>query len=115
MRALEPLSAPVTQTHPPSLMPRSPASAGLISTYMCCFNSASHLLERVSSPPPSYSTSLPELRISGNCFEMPRSTAAFCTEKPMFGMRNCLASGKRSEEHTSELQSPDHLVCRLLL
>src|SRR5438552_6197470 len=25
------------------------------------------------------------------------------------------ASTKRSEEHTSELQSPDHLVCRLLL
>src|SRR5258708_39917158 len=25
--------------------------------------------------------------------------------------RNC----RRSEEHTSELQSPDHLVCRLLL
>src|SRR5258708_25688095 len=25
------------------------------------------------------------------------------------------ALGKRSEEHTSELQSPDHLVCRLLL
>src|SRR5258708_11564692 len=30
----------------------------------------------------------------------------------------CLVStvhGVRSEEHTSELQSPDHLVCRLLL
>src|SRR5258708_31705392 len=26
---------------------------------------------------------------------------------------NCLLD--RSEEHTSELQSPDHLVCRLLL
>src|SRR5258708_28780198 len=26
-----------------------------------------------------------------------------------------LARGSRSEEHTSELQSPDHLVCRLLL
>src|SRR5947208_10017557 len=26
----------------------------------------------------------------------------------------CLSIG-RSEEHTSELQSPDHLVCRLLL
>src|SRR5258708_3071778 len=26
-----------------------------------------------------------------------------------------LGVGKRSEEHTSELQSPDHLVCRLLL
>src|SRR5438552_13736368 len=25
------------------------------------------------------------------------------------------AAGGRSEEHTSELQSPDHLVCRLLL
>src|SRR5258708_30642316 len=26
-----------------------------------------------------------------------------------------LTHGQRSEEHTSELQSPDHLVCRLLL
>src|SRR5258708_19900422 len=26
-----------------------------------------------------------------------------------------LMAGHRSEEHTSELQSPDHLVCRLLL
>src|SRR5258708_21428478 len=26
-----------------------------------------------------------------------------------------LADQPRSEEHTSELQSPDHLVCRLLL
>src|SRR5258708_13867297 len=26
-----------------------------------------------------------------------------------------LSAAKRSEEHTSELQSPDHLVCRLLL
>src|SRR5258708_31345284 len=26
-----------------------------------------------------------------------------------------IVRGSRSEEHTSELQSPDHLVCRLLL
>src|SRR5258708_24465232 len=26
-----------------------------------------------------------------------------------------LSDSRRSEEHTSELQSPDHLVCRLLL
>src|SRR5258708_14471855 len=26
-----------------------------------------------------------------------------------------ISVGARSEEHTSELQSPDHLVCRLLL
>src|SRR5258708_21276006 len=41
------------------------------------------------------------------------------------GIRNVLVLGgddpkagdqpERSEEHTSELQSPDHLVCRLLL
>src|SRR5258708_24457530 len=30
------------------------------------------------------------------------------------GSRGSLGGG-RSEEHTSELQSPDHLVCRLLL
>src|SRR5207244_11931542 len=27
----------------------------------------------------------------------------------------CVGDRERSEEHTSELQSPDHLVCRLLL
>src|SRR5258708_21263242 len=27
----------------------------------------------------------------------------------------CASCAERSEEHTSELQSPDHLVCRLLL
>src|SRR5258708_21257026 len=30
-------------------------------------------------------------------------------------MNGQLTAGNRSEEHTSELQSPDHLVCRLLL
>src|SRR5258708_828184 len=29
--------------------------------------------------------------------------------------RRASSSSARSEEHTSELQSPDHLVCRLLL
>src|SRR5258708_21125850 len=29
--------------------------------------------------------------------------------------RRVASDGRRSEEHTSELQSPDHLVCRLLL
>src|SRR5258708_26424609 len=33
------------------------------------------------------------------------------TSQPTSGRRR----GRRSEEHTSELQSPDHLVCRLLL
>src|SRR5258708_11035511 len=33
------------------------------------------------------------------------------TDRGYHGARN----DRRSEEHTSELQSPDHLVCRLLL
>src|SRR5947208_2429057 len=32
-----------------------------------------------------------------------------------FGVRSYHRTISRSEEHTSELQSPDHLVCRLLL
>ena len=78
-------SAPVTQTQPPSLMPRSAASAGLISMNMSCCSSASHLLERVSSPPPSYSTRRPEVRMIGNCLAMPLSTAAFCTVEAEVG------------------------------
>src|SRR5947208_13550482 len=31
------------------------------------------------------------------------------------GIHRMILGGRRSEEHTSELQSPDHLVCRLLL
>src|SRR5258708_31076675 len=34
---------------------------------------------------------------------------------PPCRVRGDPSSGSRSEEHTSELQSPDHLVCRLLL
>src|SRR5947208_4358314 len=33
----------------------------------------------------------------------------------VLGDEQLLRGGLRSEEHTSELQSPDHLVCRLLL
>src|SRR5438552_7692280 len=39
-------------------------------------------------------------------------------ERTDFSLRKSTASSReksRSEEHTSELQSPDHLVCRLLL
>src|SRR5258708_27204324 len=37
-------------------------------------------------------------------------------DKDQFGFRcRGIRPGVRSEEHTSELQSPDHLVCRLLL
>src|SRR5258708_31195615 len=34
---------------------------------------------------------------------------------PLMPIEQRLKTHLRSEEHTSELQSPDHLVCRLLL
>src|SRR5258708_35464426 len=48
-----------------------------------------------------------------------RSNASVCGRQMLAptmsdGSRSTVI-GHRSEEHTSELQSPDHLVCRLLL
>src|SRR5438552_10082401 len=40
----------------------------------------------------------------------PKNLSARCEIFPLTPVRHT-----RSEEHTSELQSPDHLVCRLLL
>src|SRR5258708_30297805 len=37
------------------------------------------------------------------------------SERHHFSCQICQLPNIRSEEHTSELQSPDHLVCRLLL
>src|SRR5258708_11012416 len=42
-----------------------------------------------------------------------RNTAGVATR--FAGSLTDITEAKRSEEHTSELQSPDHLVCRLLL
>src|SRR5438552_17099170 len=47
-------------------------------------------------------------RPSGRC----RSTSA---RRSCSNSRGVSRTRRRSEEHTSELQSPDHLVCRLLL
>src|SRR5207244_9105077 len=51
------------------------------------------------------------------------STSAICASRSAVVFRSWVTrearlrrrSRSRSEEHTSELQSPDHLVCRLLL
>src|SRR5436305_4993094 len=45
---------------------------------------------------------------------LPSSTATACDRKSG-STRSSACTGKRSEEHTSELQSRPHLVCRLLL
>src|SRR5258708_12659974 len=47
-----------------------------------------------------------------------RLSSSHCVQRPLLVQRCVMCPkmhGWRSEEHTSELQSPDHLVCRLLL
>src|SRR5258708_26120978 len=46
------------------------------------------------------------------------AAAAASVDRQPLGIEQVFGAGAgagRSEEHTSELQSPDHLVCRLLL
>src|SRR5258708_8386882 len=49
------------------------------------------------------------LTLPANATPWQRAIHAFLREHPEISVL------RRSEEHTSELQSPDHLVCRLLL
>src|SRR3712207_9201280 len=58
--------------------------------------------ERIASSLPGMTNSTP-------------SGSQFVSTSPMIGMRRRWASRTRSEEHTSELQSRQYLVCRLLL
>src|SRR5947208_10381363 len=75
----------------------------------CCGRiSAARSMSMVSSPfrPRDCAESVP-VNCSGST-PMPTRLERWMRSK-LVGM------GVRSEEHTSELQSPDHLVCRLLL
>src|SRR5438105_7221175 len=84
------ICAPVgvfTHTYSPSRTPRSFASFGLISTKFSCCNSASQGLDRVSSPPPSYSTRRPLVRTSGNFSAILSLTFASWTDLYSVGKR----------------------------
>src|SRR5438552_11518664 len=50
--------------------------------------------------------------LSKSCASAGAAAPSNLTRTPFF---SSFISTTRSEEHTSELQSPDHLVCRLLL
>src|SRR5258708_27725139 len=65
---------------------------------------------------PPRSTLFPYTTLFRSAFTRPMTLNAFCET----GARSTFTAAVafaflRSEEHTSELQSPDHLVCRLLL
>src|SRR5947208_11790190 len=66
--------------------------------YTTLFRSSAARSRPVSASPPTRS-SIARLDCSGSSWYGPRRRSG----------------ATRSEEHTSELQSPDHLVCRLLL
>src|SRR5690554_7004034 len=55
------------------------------------------------------------MRLSSLGYAMPGAVLAVGVIVPLAGFDNWLDSLMRSEEHTSELQSRPHLVCRLLL
>src|ERR687892_166682 len=75
----------LTHTYSPARMPRSAAVFGLISTKQSCISSASQGLERVSSPPPSYSTRRPLVSTSGNFLCTSSLTACCCTDLKSVG------------------------------
>src|SRR5690348_17637738 len=61
-------------------------------------------------------TTLFRSRPAASCTPRPTGPTMRSTSRPCFCRTKILKSRKaRSEEHTSELQSPVHLVCRLLL
>src|SRR5258708_11698079 len=68
---------------------------------------------------PPRSTLFPYTTLFRSLFDFPyaRSTGASCSSTELATGDGHRGTGPvlRSEEHTSELQSPDHLVCRLLL
>src|SRR5258708_19112400 len=57
------------------------------------------------------------LQINGdtNSFHTRNEANPFTLILPYLTVETLAIKLRRSEEHTSELQSPDHLVCRLLL
>src|SRR5258708_20894054 len=64
---------------------------------------------------PPRSTLFPYTTLFRSC-RTPRTPSSPSHESPLRAQPDGPAPRRqRSEEHTSELQSPDHLVCRLLL
>src|SRR5258708_18505850 len=61
----------------------------------------------------SYSVPL-SVSVPMQSFSLPQGVRPPCSSSTASALE-AEAQALRSEEHTSELQSPDHLVCRLLL
>src|SRR5438876_8224560 len=67
-------------------------------------------------PPPPRSTLFPYTTLFRSLVSLLLALSAIASARPYSAAeRNSRVGQFRSEEHTSELQSPVHLVCRLLL
>src|SRR5262245_65054923 len=91
-------------------MTRRPPTSTLF-PYTTLFRSRSSMAARVSKPPcvsicPTTEAALMAAARSASSGERPAATQA---------VKVAVKASPRSEEHTSELQSLRHLVCRLLL
>src|SRR2546429_6703221 len=89
------------------LMTRPPPSSPL-SPYTTLFRSHAHGLDDAPSP-----EGCPEAERGARRKDHPEGDVEFRSE--VAGILRPLLGDPRSEEHTSELQSRLHLVCRLLL
>src|SRR5438552_7383130 len=79
-------------------------------------------LMRATAPAPSKATRRPPTLMAAVSRTCPSATSASLLVPPPRSTLSTVRAVwrdnsrlRRSEEHTSELQSPDHLVCRLLL
>src|SRR5207244_11291293 len=104
--SLPPPLPPTTDTHPLSLHDALP---------ICWRSPVAPAPSPVTKEPLARGlVPLKRIRLSKPwCMTPPRSSSSFPYARSTPG--RCRPPGGRSEEHTSELQSPDHLVCRLLL
>src|SRR5258708_39321976 len=95
--------------------PDPPYRAALVST-----NSSVHFA-RPSATRPNASIITATLMVlavrtrSSPSSEYVSPVSRFFANKTTLPLKGVVSARTRSEEHTSELQSPDHLVCRLLL
>src|SRR5207248_7017690 len=69
----------------------------------------------LSGRPPNQNASIFPLKLPSSYFSHRSREAKMLAMQHQLDRRSFLIAGGRSEEHTSELQSPYELVCRLLL
>src|SRR5439155_2602580 len=90
------------------LMPLHPPKPTLF-PYTTLFRSAFFSLSRSTTPSSFWAAA----RSASSLSYLPRRLSSCPLMKPSASRMSC--RDRRSEEHTSELQSRGHLVCRLLL